>query len=81
MQSIRYMMFRAASGQGPFYFVGTDIGKMRATAKCLDRTADDGEEINSERAFAAAETDQDRRSFGLGVRSAKSGTTDYYLFG
>lgn len=80
MQVIRYMKFTPAYSD-PFYFVGTDIGKMRATAKHVDPNAGDGEEVNSERVLEAADTSRKREIFGDGVRAAKSGATDYYLFG
>jgi len=79
--SIRYMKFTPTSGQDPFYFVGTDSDKMRATAKHIDPTADRGQEIDSERVLAAAKTDRHRRIIEDGVRAARAGATDYYLFG
>lgn len=81
MQVIRYMKFTPTHSD-PFYFVGTDLDKMHATAQHVDPAAGDGEEVNSERVLDAAGTDERKRAiFEDGVRAAKSGVTDYYLFG
>lgn len=80
MQAIRYMKF-TCQHSSPFYMVGTSIEAMRRTAQNVDRGADPlGEEVNSERVIADIRTDQQRDFFEEGVRAAKSGSTDFYLF-
>lgn len=84
--SIRFMKFQSSPGFGPLFMVGTDPAAMRSTARHIDPAADDGVEINSEHvveAIQASPEDAKRRTAILedGVRAARSGTADYYLFG
>jgi hypothetical protein len=79
--AIRYMRFECLN-TGPIHMVGTDPDAMRVTARRIDSTADPrGEEINSERVLAAITTDRQRALFEAGVAAAKSGDTDFYIFG
>lgn len=82
MRIIHYMLFRHAYDPSrPLYFVGTDVAAMRATALYVEPTVESGETIDSERVRAAADTPDKVDILKAGVRAARSGTRDFYLFG